>query len=308
MAIDICDFNNGYKQPIAIALGFFDCIHIGHSRLINAVNSYRNQHFGVKSALLTFTNDPNLVFGKKKEIYTFDDRVDVLESMSIDVVVGATFDADFINTSYDDFLNKLGADFDIRFIAVGADYTFGKGAEGDVAKLGEFCIKNAIKLCVVPFEELDGEKLSTTYLKYLVQEGKVDSLCELLSSPYFIKGTVLHAKHNGTAMGFPTANISIDRNRLPLCEGIYATLCYIDGKKYQSMTNVGAKPTFGDDSVSIEAYIFDFNQDLYGKEIKIEFIERTRDVIKFQDKNALVEQLKKDEMQIRNILQDWREL
>lgn len=308
MAIDVCNFKDGYKQPIAIALGFFDCMHIGHARLANAVNDYRDTHIGVKSALLTFTNDPNLIFGKEKEIYNFNDRVDVLESMALDVVVGATFDAEFINTSSDEFLNKLVTDFDIRFIAVGADYTFGRGAEGDVVKLGEFCKKNAIELCVVPFEELDGEKLSTTYLKSLVQDGKVDCLCKLLSSPYFVKGTVLHAKHNGTAMGFPTANISIDRNRLPLCDGIYATLCYIDGKEYKSMTNVGAKPTFGDNSVSIEAYIFDFHQDLYGKQIKIEFIKRTRDIIKFQDKTALIEQLKKDEMQIRNILQDRREL
>lgn len=150
--------------------------------------------------------------------------------------------------------------------------------------------------------------MSTRNLKNLVSSGKVSELDSLLSQPYFVKGVVLHAKHNGTEIGFPTANIAIDRNRLPLCDGIYATFTHIDGKAYPSMTNVGAKPTFNDNTPSIETYIFDFDADLYGKEIQIDFIERTRDIQKFANKQELHNRLQLDERQIREILKNRRDV
>lgn len=308
MSVKIVDFNEKYDTPIAIALGFFDCIHIGHKRLASEVIYYAKAHLGVESALFTFSNDPNTLFNKTKEIYSFEDRVCVLDNLGLDVVVKAMFDADFMSMSPNDFLLQLTNNKNIRFIAVGADYTYGKNAEGNVDSLREFCNQNKIELCVVPFEKRNGEKLSTRNLKCLVSSGKVGELNTLLSQPYFIKGVVLHAKHNGTGLGFPTANIAIDHNRLPLCDGIYATITHIDGKTYSSMTNVGAKPTFNDNSPSIETFIFDFDADLYGKEIQIDFIERTRDIQKFENPQALHQRLQLDEMQIREILKCRRDV
>lgn len=308
MSVKIVDFNEKCDTPIAIALGFFDCIHIGHKRLASEVINYAKAHRGVESALFTFSNDPNTLFNKSKEIYSFEDRVCVLDSLGIDVVVKAMFDEDFMSMSPNDFLLQLTNNKNIKFIAVGADYTYGKNAEGNVDSLREFCNQNGIELCVVPFEKRNGEKLSTRNLKCLVSSGKVGELNALLSRPYFIKGVVLHAKHNGTGLGFPTANIAIDPNRLPLCEGIYATITHIEGKTYSSMTNVGAKPTFNDNSPSIETYIFDFDADLYGKEIQIDFIERTRDIQKFENTQALHQRLQLDEIQIREILKCRRDV
>ncbi len=150
--------------------------------------------------------------------------------------------------------------------------------------------------------------MSTQNLKCLVSCGNVSELDALLSQPYFIKGLVSHAKHNGTELGFPTANIAIDHNRLPLCDGIYATFTHIDGKTYPSMTNVGSKPTFNDDTPSIETYIFDFDADLYGKEIQIDFIERTRDIRKFANTQELQNRLQLDEREIREILKNRRDV
>ncbi len=308
MSIKIVDFNEKYDAPIAIALGFFDCIHIGHKRLASEVINYTKLHVGVQSALFTFSNDPNTLFNKSKAIYTFDDRVCLLDNLGLDVVVKAMFDQSFMSMSPNDFLLQLTNNKDIRFIAVGADYTYGKNAEGNVDTLRAFCNQNGIELSVVPFEKRNGEKLSTRNLKCLVSSGNVRELNILLSQPYFIKGVVLHAKHNGTGLGFPTANIAIDRNRLPLCDGIYATITHVDGKTYPSMTNVGAKPTFNDNSPSIETYIFDFDKDLYGKEIQIDFIERTRDIQKFENTQALHERLQLDEKQIREILKCRRDV
>ena len=308
MCVKIVDFYEKYDAPIALALGFFDCIHIGHKRLATKVIEYAQSHNDVQSALFTFSNDPNTLFNKTKEIYSFEDRVCVLDNLGIDVIVKASFNEGFMSTSPRDFLLKLTDNKNIRFIAVGADYTYGKNAEGNVDLLHDFCNEHGIELCVVPFEKRGGEKLSTRNLKNLVSSGNVSELDALLSQPYFVKGVVLHAKHNGTEIGFPTANIAIDRNRLPLCDGIYATFTHIDGKAYPSMTNVGAKPTFNDNTPSIETYIFDFDADLYGKEIQIDFIERTRDIQKFANKQELHNRLQLDERQIREILKNRRDV
>jgi len=307
MSLKIVDFNEKYDNPIAVALGFFDCIHIGHAKLVNAVKHYAESHSDTQSALFTFCNDPSEFLGKSKEIYTFNDRVSALDNLGLDVVIKAKFDFDFMSMSPDGFIAKL-LENNVKAIAVGSDYTFGKNAEGKVDDLHAICEKNDIELIVVPFETIDGRKLSTSYLKSLVQSGNVARLNKYLSEPYFMKGVVKHAKHNGTGLGFPTANIEINPNRMLICDGIYATVTIIDGKEYYSMTNVGAKPTFNDDSVSVETYVFDFDEDLYGKEIKIEFIERTRDIVKFSSREQLHNRLIADEIQIRKILENRSEL
>lgn len=303
MKIKVLDFEKKYDKPIAIALGFFDCIHTGHALLVESAKKFAKDN-GLESALLTFSNDPNEFFGKDKQICTFENRLFILEKLGLDEVIGAKFNEEFMSTSPQGFLDKLTGNFDVKCIVVGADYTFGKNAGGNVDMLEYYCKMHEIMLNVVPFETVCGEKLSTTYLKSLVKSGEVNKLNSHLAVPYFMSGVVQHARHKGTGMGFPTVNIAPDSQRLALKDGIYATFCNIDGKIYESMTNVGKKPTFNDDSVSVETYIFDFDGDVYGKNVIVYFIERTRDVTKFNSVDDLKTQLEKDERQIRGILQN----
>ena len=304
MKIKVLDFEKKYDKPIAIALGFFDCIHTGHALLVESVKQFAKDN-GVESALLTFSNDPNEFFGKDKQICTFENRLFILEKLGLDEVIDAKFNEDFMSTSPQGFLDKLVGNFDVKSIVVGADYTFGKNAGGNVDMLKNYCEMHGIVLNVVPFETVCGEKLSTTYLKSLVKSGEVKKLNSHLAVPYFMSGVVQHARHKGTGMGFPTVNIAPDCNRLMLKDGIYATFCVIDGQVFNSMTNVGKKPTFNDNSVSVETYIFDFDGDVYGKNIVVYFIERTREVTKFNSVDELKSQLEKDEQQIRQILQNY---
>ena len=139
MRVKIVDVYEKYDAPIALALGFFDCIHIGHKCLATKVIEYAQSHNDVQSALFTFSNDPNTLFNKTKEIYSFEDRVCVLDNLGIDVIVKASFNESFMSTSPRDFLLKLTDNKNIRFIAVGADYTYGKNAEGNVDLLHDFC-------------------------------------------------------------------------------------------------------------------------------------------------------------------------
>lgn len=297
----IVDFYDKYSTPLAITLGFFDCIHSGHKNLVlEALSCAKNNVNGAREcALMTFSNDPNDVLAKSKQIYEFADRCHVLENLNLDVVIGAKFDYDFANLTPQAFLDALTTNFNIRVIIVGADYTFGKNAHGNVEFLREYCNLKGITLLILPFETVGGVKLSTRNLKSLVENGDVEILNSMLSEPYFIRGDVKHARHAGTGMGFPTVNIAVPIERLPLKDGIYATKIQIDGVWYNSMTNVGAKPTFGVDALSIETYIFDFDEDVYGKSVKVQFFKRTRDVQKFGSIDALKNQLSHDEQQIR---------
>ena len=304
MRANIIDFLSKYDRPIAIALGFFDCIHKGHYNLVRQTINYAENHSECQSAILTFSNDPNVFFCKDKQICTFENRVYILEKAGIDNIVKAHFDARFARLSPKDFLDTLTCNFNVKAIFVGADYTFGKNAEGNVDFLSKYCREHGICLEILPFEKVGGEKLSTSSLKTLVKSGNVKELNCHLAMPYFMTGEVLHARHKGTGMGFPTVNIAPDPDRIALCDGIYATFCVVEGKKYQSMTNVGKKPTFDDQSVSVETYIFDFDGDLYGKTVTIYFVERTRDVQKFESVDALKNQLVRDEAAIRAILND----
>lgn len=305
MSVKILDFNTKYDAPIAVSLGFFDCIHKGHQKLVeNTVNFAAVHH--IQSALLTFVNDPNVAFGKDKQIFSFDDRVKVLDKCGLDIVVGATFDKTFADLSPSEFLDMLTTNFNVKAIFVGADYTFGKGAGGTVQILSAYCNNKGIALDIVPFELANGKKISTSTLKSFVKNGEVDSLNEFLALPYFMRGEVVHARHTGTGMGFPTTNIAFDSSRLQLANGVYATLCEIGGKLFKSMTNVGSKPTFGDESLSVETFIIDFSGDLYGKNIAVYFIKKMRNIRKFDSKDSLKAQLDNDQNTANAILDDFQ--
>lgn len=303
MSVQVIDFNDKSNSPIAVALGFFDCIHKGHEKLVKAAIDYSQNH-ATKSGLLTFVNDPNLAFGREKQIYSFSDRVRVLDKYGLDVVIGANFDKSFAEISPEEFLHALTSRFNVKAIFTGADYTFGKSAKGNVDLLRSFCQNNGIDFNLVPFETANGEKISTSTLKKYVKDGSVDIFNEYVSIPYFAIGQVIHAHHNGTGMGFPTTNILPDSSRLPLSNGIYATFCEVDGELFKSMTNVGTKPTFSDESVSIETYIIDFSGDVYGKQITVYFIRKMREIQKFDTKDALRAQLDKDENSAISVLSD----
>lgn len=297
----VLNVNQEYTRPIVLSLGFFDCIHIGHKSLIASANKLAKS-IGAESFVFTFSSDPSLYFKKSKQIFTFEDRLKVLENLHVDGVISSEFDENFANISPKSFLDMIFKRFNVKAVVVGADYTFGCRAEGNVEVLKGYATVKGARVLVVPFECAHGEKLSTKNLKSYVESGDVKELNDYLAEPYFMTGTVASAKHNGTRMGFPTANIQQSADRLALKEGVYATEIVVDGKKYVSMTNVGAKPTFNDFSSSVETFILDFNGDIYGKTIKLSFFDRLRDVKTFAGMDELKTQLAKDEQTVRALL------
>lgn len=286
-------FGEKYDAPLAIALGFFDCIHRGHMQLIQEAVDFA-KHNGNKSAVMTFSNDPSSLLGGGRQIYSYSDRRTVLDGLQVDNVISATFDSDFAKLSAEEFLDILFGSLDIRAVFVGDDYTFGSGGEGDVDLLKSECALRGIPLFDLPFYMQDGVKVSTRQLKPLVISGDIKSLNTYLARPYFMCGTVVEGRHIGKSLGFPTANMRMPIDRLPLADGVYHTTCNIDGKTYDGITNIGARPTFDEAESAVETHIIGYDGNLYGATLKISFVRRLRDIVRFDSPKALISQLKMD--------------
>ncbi len=287
-----------YKNPIVIALGFFDCVHLGHLALINEAKKMAAK-LGAETAISTFANDPNSLLNKQPQVYSIEERKIIFENNDIDNIICETFDVDFASQSPKEFLDNLTARFNIVGVVVGKDYTFGQGASGNVCFLKDYFNDSNVKVKILPFEKVNTKKISTRYIKKFIEEGDIQVVNRLLTQPYFIVGEVVHAKHRGTVIGYPTANVSAHKDTVSLAPGIYLTKVHVDGKSYAGITNVGAKPTFNDNEYTVETHILDFNKDIYGKTIIIEFHKKIRDIIKFSSVPALCNQLGLDEKEAR---------
>lgn len=287
-----------YEKPIVLALGFFDCVHLGHLALINEAKKMAVK-LGGETAISTFVNDPNSLLNKKSQVYSIKERLIIFESLDIDNVVCEEFNNDFANMSPNQFLDSLSNRFNLAGIVVGKDYTFGKGAEGNVQMLKEYFADKNVKVKVVPFEKANTKKISTRFIKKFIEDGDIQVANSLLTRPYFITNEVVHARHRGTIIGYPTANINAHENTILPATGIYITKVYVDGKSYMGITNVGPKPTFGESDFTIETHILDFNKDIYGKTIQVEFYKKIRDIVKFTSVPALCNQMMQDEKDAR---------
>ncbi len=277
-------------EKIILLLGFFDCLHKGHLELIKEAKVLRDVKH-CKIALFTFKNDD---FSKNGTLLCYGERIEKAERFGVDCVVAASFDERFKNTSYKDFFNELTKTLNIDSVICGFDYRFGKNAEGNADILSELCSKKGIPIFIIPKTEANGEKISTTRIKALLESGKICEANELLGEPYSITGKVVKGRHVGREIGFPTANINVSKYKFRIKCGVYKTHVFIGDVRYESITNYGARPTFDLDFVLTETFIKDFSADIYGKVITVFFDDYIREIEKFYDIEKLKEQLEKD--------------
>lgn len=295
------DFNKKHNNNIVLALGFFDSVHIGHKHLINKM-LHLSKEIGAESSVFTFINSPFEVLGKDtKEILTFDERCSVFESLGIDNVIYAKMDNDFMSLDKNVFLDTICSNYNVKGIVCGADYTYGKFASGNISTLQKYCLENNIVLIVDDLIEIDNEKISSTRIRNFLKEGNIDKINELLGSRYFINGEVIHCAGRGRHLGFPTANILISENKMALKNAVYQTIVSVKGKRYKAITNVGERPTFSEDSYIIESYLEGFNEDIYGDIITVEFVKKLRDIIHFDTKEQLINQLEADKLSLEEL-------
>lgn len=296
------NFGEKHDAPLALALGFFDCVHRGHAAVISSAREYAAAH-GCECAVFTFSNDPGAFVGKRARIYTFEERAEALRGLGVDVIVSAEFDSSFAALSREHFAEVLRDTLDLRAIRAGEDYTYGAQRAGDASTLDEDFGAYGVDIGVLPLIRIAGEeeKISSTAVKEALSAGDITRVNMLLSEPYFMLGRVSHAHGRGGTFGFPTANIPFDSSRLAPAPGVYATKVTVEGKVFLGGTNVGTKPTFGDEKPSVETFILDFDGDIYGKNIKLAFYQRLRGISDFGSAEGLAAQLERDVAHIREI-------
>ncbi|MEG0571398.1 MAG: bifunctional riboflavin kinase/FAD synthetase [Oscillospiraceae bacterium] len=288
------------ENKTAIALGLFDGVHLGHKEVIEAAVKFKSS--GLKATVFTFDAKCNDSLSAKtsQKIYNLKQKCQLFKNIGVEIVVCPNFD-DIKNLEPIDFIEevlikKLQADV----LVCGYDYHFGKGAKGDIALLQSVANKNNISLIVINKLSVNGEKVSSTKIKQYLIEGNIEDANTLLGYNYYIEKEVVQGIKLGRTLGFPTINQQTDDNNLVVPKnGVYFTLTTIDGKKYKSITNVGIKPTIkGERQPLFETHILGTKEDLYGRFIKVEFLEFLRAEKKFDSLQTLTAAINADRLKV----------
>jgi riboflavin kinase/FMN adenylyltransferase len=290
------DFSEWPKEPVHLAIGVFDGVHLGHRALIaHLVRGAREQHAAAVAA--TFDPLPIQVLASGAPASALSDiseRVRLLREAGADAVVVFRFDEAFAKLSADEFVDRVRGACDIRRIVVGPDFHFGRRAEGDVEKLRARGKKDGFVVDVMAPIEIDGTIVSSTRIRNLLLAGDVEAAARLLGRPYSVRGRVVHGAKRGRALGFPTINLALPKEHLLPRDGIYAVWAEMGEGRFKAAASLGVRPTFGGGERVLEAYLLDFSGELYGEEVEVAFVKRLRDEIAFASPAELSAQIARD--------------
>src|SRR5690625_2921436 len=285
------------------ALGFFDGIHQGHRAVIGeAVDIAQKQH--KECAVITFHPHPSVVLKQTNEtiqyISTIDEKAELLNEMGVDRLYIITFNKTLSKLSPEEFIKHFIVDLHIEHVVAGFDFSFGHKGKGNMKNIHSFGF-DQFTTTVIDKIELEDEKVSSTNIRKALKVGNVLEVNTLLGRPYEASGTVITGDKRGRLLGFPTANIQVDNLKLLPKQGVYAVKITVEDVIYEGMANLGVKPTFIKEETqpTLEVFIFDFDQEIYGENVTVYWYEYIRNEKKFNGVDEIVQQLTKDEQQIR---------
>lgn len=294
------------KYPI-VTTGTFDGVHCGHMEILNRLITLAKERGG-ETVLVSFHPHPRIVIHPDvdtKLILTIDEKIERLEKAGIDHFVIVPFTKEFSRTSSLEFVRDiLIQKLNTKMLVIGYDHQFGRNREGSIIDLEEFAVTYDFEIEQIPAQTFEDINISSTKIRKALANGDIDMANKYLGYDFFLTGKVVHGQKIGKQIGFPTANIDVhNSHKLIPTNGVYAVQVRIHKKCFGGMMNIGSKPTITDGSQrSIEVYIFDFDQDLYGKEISVHFKRRIRDEQKFDGVEALGNQLELDKVSALEIL------
>ena len=286
------------SEKTIVTIGTFDGIHIGHKKILKDLIATAKKE-GKKSVLLTFFPHPRMVLQKDKAILllnTLDEKSMLLEKMGLDYLIIHPFSKEFSRLTALDFVrdvlvNKLNTS---RLI-IGYDHHFGKNREGNIHQLKEYSLLYDFKIEEIPAQDIDDVFVSSTKIRVALKEGNLKTANNYLGYHYMLSGIVVKGKKLGGTIGFPTANIEVKESyKLIPSKGVYIIITRINGDLYNGIMNIGFNPTVLGKHQTIEAHLFDFNENLYGKKITVEFVYFLREERKFKSVEELVAQLNID--------------
>ena len=296
--------NQSPKGPTALTIGTFDGVHLGHQKLLARLRALALER-GLHSAALTFRRHPRLALTPGIElryITSLEERLDLLRAGGIDQAAVVDFTGDVALLKAGEFLEMLCRRLKMKGLVVGPDFALGNNREGDIPTLRRLGCEMGFWVEPVAPVVMDKTVIRSSVIRSLLAQGDVEGAGAMLGRTYGITGQVVEGDRRGRTLGFPTANLALHEDlALPL-DGIYATWAVVDGQRRQSATNVGVRPTFGGSRRIVEAYLMDFDGDLYGKRLTLEFVRRLRDELSFPDVASLVEKMKQDVEEARSVL------
>jgi riboflavin kinase/FMN adenylyltransferase len=292
------------KKDTLLTIGVFDGVHLGHKYLISQLKEYARQQ-NLLSGIVTFRQHPQEVLSPQSKLPFLTDlsqRAELLKNEGIEAIITLSFTRELAQFSARQFLSLLKEYIRMRGLVIGYDFALGRNKEGNTDALRALGQEMGFSVIVVPPIIIDGEVVSSTAIRNALAEGDMNRVQNLIGRPFSLHGSVIPGAGRGMDLGFPTANLDIDPEQALPNEGVYATWTNIDDKAYQSVTNIGSRPTFSDGERTVEVYLLDYHSDLYEHELKIDIIERLRGEKKFNTVDELKKQITKDVEQGRTIL------
>lgn len=303
MEIITIDINTKHILDACVcAIGYFDGIHLGHQSLLDEVIKVSNAT-GMKKGIMTFSTQPKSFVRDTKFSYlsSLTEKILYLEKMNFDYFFIIDFSDDIAKLDPELFVDKMIIQNNIKHLVCGFDFRYGYKAKGDVKSLQGYD-KNVLNCSILPAITINDIKVSSSLIREEISKGNINNANQLLVRPYSIIGKVIYGKQIGRQLGFPTANIDYLNHQLPK-NGVYAVRVLIDDNIYYGMANIGLNPTVSSlNKNSLEVHIFNFDDDIYSKIIEVEFIEFIRDEVKFDGREALVNQLYCDKEFIKKLV------
>ncbi|MHA6258754.1 bifunctional riboflavin kinase/FAD synthetase [Sporosarcina sp. CAU 1771] len=294
-------------KEYSLAIGFFDGLHKGHQAVISTAKRKADE-LGISSAVMTFDPHPSHLFaeGKNKVGYItqYPEKVRLLESMGIDALFIVSFDWSLAALSPHQFIETFIKGLHVKHVTAGFDFTFGSKGTGTMEDMDSLSDGLYGTTVVGKVTETD-EKISSTRIRELLSEGNVEETAVLLSRPFRTIGVVVHGEKRGRLLGFPTANVQPDDNTILPANGVYAVRFTVDNVTYDGVCSVGVKPTFhelGKIAPIVEVFILDFDEEIYGKHVEVDWVQHIRKELKFDSVDGLIIQMKKDTERAKEIL------
>lgn len=285
------------RSGAVVAVGTFDGVHLGHRALIDGTIAAARDR-ALVSAVVTWDRHPAETVRPEDVpslLTSLDRKLELLEETGVDLVVVLAFDEDFSLWSPERFVEDvLVGGLSAQLVRVGHDWRFGHKAAGDTDLLAKLGAQHGFEVDAVGLEHSDDEPVSSTRTRQAVSAGDMEMASRLLGRMFDVDGLVVRGDGRGATLGYPTANLDIDQSLARPAQGVYAGRVRVQGKWYRAAVNVGKNPTFGGEVLRVEAYILDFDDDIYGETVRLEFWQRLRDELKFDSVDALIAQIDRD--------------
>lgn len=295
--LEIVKFNeDSYNYPCLIVLGCFDSLHEGHSELLKKARLQAKIN-GLDLGVMTFTD------GKGgDQVFTFDERLNLLEQFKVKFVLKIDFTEEFKKIDAAKFLDMLDDKLNVKAYMSGKDFRFGAGAKGKSSTLKNYADDEDNGVWYMPVKDVmyEGEKISTSKIKTMLESGDIATANKLLTRNYFVSGEVVAGAERGQSLlGFPTMNVVYPENKVKIKQGVYTVKCTVGENVYNGIANYGPRPTFGEEESLLEVHLDGYEGNNYGEIVKVEFVDYIRDIIKFETPEELKAQLEQDILKIR---------